>query len=187
MTYPSPQRVAPGEQGGVRATLSLLSGSAAAIHFAVIGDHFDEYWAFGAFFLVIAWFQAAWAVLVVAYPSRPLMVIGAIVNGAIVAVWLWSRTAGLPIGPEAGEPEVTQFIDVVATVAEFLLVVGCLAMLRPWRFVAVLTARSAAALFVVAALLTVGTTSWALVVSSVEEGSHEAEAEEDAPEGHDED
>jgi hypothetical protein len=106
--------------------------------------------------------------------------------GVIVAVWLWSRTAGLPIGPEAGEPEVAEFIDVVATVAEFLLVVGCLAMLRPWRLVAAQTARSAAALFVVAALITVGTTSWALV-SSAEVGSHEAEVEEDAPEGHDED
>jgi hypothetical protein len=183
MTYSSTQRAAPGEQGGVRATLSLLSGSAAAIHFAVIGDHFDEYWVFGVFFLVIAWFQAAWAVLVVAYPSRSLLLVGAIANGAIVAVWLWSRTAGLPIGPEAGEPEVAQFIDVVAAVAEFLVVVGCLAMLRPWRFVAALTARSAAAVFVVAALITVGTTSWALV-SSAEESSHEAEAEEDAPEGH---
>lgn len=186
MTYSSTQRVAPGVQVGVRATLSLLSGSAAAIHFAVIGDHFDEYLAFGVFFLVIAWFQAAWAVLVVAYPSRPLLGVGAIVNGAIVAVWLWSRTAGLPIGPEAGEPEAAQLIDVVATVAELLLVVACLAMLRPWRFVAALTARSAAAVFVVAALLTVGTTSWALV-NSAGEGNHEAEAEEDAPERHDED
>jgi hypothetical protein len=186
LTYSSTQRAAPGEQGGIRATLSLLSGAAAAIHFAVIGDHFDEYWAFGVFFLVVAWFQAAWAVLVVAYPSRPLLLIGAIVNAAIVAVWLWSRTAGLPIGPEAGEPEAAQFIDVVATVAEFLLVVGCLSMLRPWRFVAALTARSAAVVFVVAALITVGTTSWALV-NSAEEGSHGAETEEDAPEGHDED
>jgi hypothetical protein len=100
-----------------------------------------------------------YTVLVVACPSRSLLIVGAIANAAIVAVWLWSRTAGLPIGPEAGEPDVAEFIDVVATVSEFLLVVGCLAMLRPWRVLAALTAPSAAALFVVAALPTVGTTS----------------------------
>jgi hypothetical protein len=31
--------------------MSLFSGAAAAIHFAVVGVHFDEYWAFGTFFL----------------------------------------------------------------------------------------------------------------------------------------
>jgi len=40
---------------GVGATLAVLSGAAAAIHFAVIGEHFEEYWAFGTFFLVLAW------------------------------------------------------------------------------------------------------------------------------------
>lgn len=76
MTYPSTHRAAPGEQGGVRATLSLLSGSSAAIHFAVIGGHSTSIGSSGVFFLVIARFQAAWAVLVVAYPSRPMLLIG---------------------------------------------------------------------------------------------------------------
>lgn len=183
MAYGSTEPGDAGENSAVRATMSLLSGAAAAVHFAVVGVHFDEYWVFGTFFLVVAWFQAAWAVLVVARPSRSQLLIGAIVNGAVIVIWLWSRTGGLPIGPESGEAEAAEFIDVVATALETLLVIGCLAMLRPWRFLGALSARAAAILFVVAALVTVGTTSWALVDSG-QEGGHGAEAEEEAEEGH---
>ena len=166
---------------GAVATLCVLSGASAAIHFAVIGEHFAEYWAFGTFFLVLAWFQAAWAVLVVTRPSRSLLLIGAIVNAAVVVIWLWSRTLGLPIGPEAGETEPAQLIDVVATVAEGLLVLGCLAMLEVSRL-AGLTARSISAVFISAALVTVGATSWALADSSG--GEHGATSDEDGPHEH---
>lgn len=175
----SEQRTLP---DGAVATLCVLSGAAAAIHFAVIGEHFAEYWAFGAFFLVLAWFQAAWAVLVVTRPSRPLLLFGAIANGAVLVIWLWSRTLGLPIGPEAGETEPAELIDVVATVAEGLLVVGCLAMLEVSRL-AGLTARSITAVFVLACLVTVGATSWALA-DSAEEGDHGATSEDDGPHEH---
>ena len=175
----SEQRTLP---DGALATLCVLSGAAAAIHFAVIGEHFAEYWAFGTFFLVLAWFQAAWAVLVVTRPSRSLLLFGAIANGAVLVIWLWSRTLGLPIGPEAGETEPAELIDVVATVAEGLLVVGCLAMLEVGRL-AGLTARSITAVFVLAAFVTVGATSWALA-DSAEEGDHGATSEDDGPHEH---
>ena len=35
--------------------LATLSMAAAAIHFAVMGEHFAEYLAFGVFFSVVAW------------------------------------------------------------------------------------------------------------------------------------
>lgn len=151
----------------------------------MVGDHFDEYWAFGTFFLVVGWFQAAWAVLVVGRVSKGLLLVGAVINGAVIAIWVWSRTGGLPIGPEAGEAEAVEFIDAVATVLEAVLVVGCVALMRPLRFLQALSARAAATLFVIAALLTVGTTSWALV-NSAEEG-HGAEVEEHGSEEDDED
>jgi len=174
----SEQRALP---NGAVATLCVLSGAAAAIHFAVIGEHFAEYWAFGAFFLVLAWFQAAWAVLIVVRPSRSLLLFCAIANGAVLVIWLWSRTLGLPIGPEAGETEPAELIDVVATAAEGLLVVGCLAMLAVGRL-AGLTARSITAVFVLACFATVGATSWALADSS--EGDHGATSEDDGPHEH---
>jgi len=36
---------------------------AAAIHFAVIFEHFDEYTLYGVFFLVISWAQLVWPVI----------------------------------------------------------------------------------------------------------------------------
>jgi hypothetical protein len=44
--------------------LAALSVGAAAIHFAVIFEHFGESMLYGVFFLVIAWAQLIWAALV---------------------------------------------------------------------------------------------------------------------------
>jgi hypothetical protein len=186
MTYPSTHRAAPGEQGGVRATLSLLSGSSAAIHFAVIGGHFDEYWVFGVFFLVIARFQAAWAVLIVAYPSRPMLLIGAIVDGGnrrCLAVVKNRGSADRSRSGRAGGggvhrrggnrgrvPASGRVLSDVAAVA-----IGGSAD----RALGGGPVRRCC-------LHHGGNDVWALV-SSAEVGSHEAEVEEDAPEGHDED
>src|SRR5215469_4359432 len=44
------------------ASLTALSVGAAAIHFAVVFEHFAEYILYGVFFLVIAWAQLIWPV-----------------------------------------------------------------------------------------------------------------------------
>lgn len=49
--------------------LAILSVATAVIHFAVAGEHFQEYWLFGVFMLVTAWLQLTWAVL--PWPGRP--------------------------------------------------------------------------------------------------------------------
>lgn len=60
---------------------------------------------------------------------RVLYLIGALANGATVALWTVTRTTGIPIGPNAGEPEPAEFIDVLSTAFEVLVVVGCLMLL----------------------------------------------------------
>jgi hypothetical protein len=111
--------------------VAALSAGAAAIHFAVISEHFEEYWVFGAFFLVVAWFQAASSIAIVARPDRRVLLAIAVVNAVVILIWIWSRTAGLPIGPEAGEPEVVGAPDVLSTVLEALLLAWALGMLSP--------------------------------------------------------
>src|ERR671924_1507213 len=69
----------------LRNGVSLLSVGAGAIHFAVIQSHFEEYWAAGLFFVAVAWFQVLWAILIVARPTRPWAVAGAVINAGIVA------------------------------------------------------------------------------------------------------
>jgi hypothetical protein len=104
--------------------LVVLSLGAAAIHFGVISEHFADWWAAGVFFIVTGWFQASWAVVLAVRRSRAVAVAGALVNAAIVAVWLVSRTTGLPFGPDAGAPEAVGLADSVATLFEAGIVVG---------------------------------------------------------------
>jgi hypothetical protein len=103
------------------AVLSIVAG---VIHAAVVPEHLEEQWVFGAFFILVAVFQIAWAIVVVARPSAIVSTIGALANGAIIALWAVSRTVGLPIGPEAWTPEPVSTPDVTATLMELLLVVS---------------------------------------------------------------
>ena len=103
---------------------AILSIGAGVIHAAVVPEHLAEEWTFGAFFILVAAFQIAWAIVVVLMPSTTVSTIGALANGAIIGVWALSRTTGLPIGPEAWAPEPVSTLDVTATLIELLLVVS---------------------------------------------------------------
>ena len=110
--------------------LALLSAGAGIIHLAVVSEHMAEARPFGAFFLASGIAQLAWAVLASGTLSRRAMLVACIGNAAIVALWVVSRTSGLPIGPEPGTPEAVGFADVVATAYEALIVVGSIWLLR---------------------------------------------------------
>jgi hypothetical protein len=110
---------------------AAFSTGAASIHFSVISPHIEEWWLFGAFFLAVAWFQAVTAVAIVASPNRRLVILVVAVNLLVIVIWIWSRTSGLPIGPEPGEPEAIGARDVLSTVLEALLIAWAIAMLLP--------------------------------------------------------
>jgi hypothetical protein len=105
----------------VPAALSIAAG---VIHAVVVPEHLEEWWVFGAFFIITAVFQLAWAAVMALRPSAIVYTTGGLVNGAIIAVWALSRTIGLPIGPEAWMPEPASTLDVAATLTELLLVVS---------------------------------------------------------------
>ena len=48
--------------------MAALSTGAAAIHFAVVFEHFSEYTLYGAFFLILAWAQLVWPAVLIALP-----------------------------------------------------------------------------------------------------------------------
>ena len=110
--------------------LASLSVGAAAIHFAVVFEHFAEYALYGAFFLVISWAQLIWPVVLLWRPSR-LWLAGIAGNAVIIAVYAASRTVGRPFGPDLHSPESVGALDVMSCVLEFGLIVGCAALL--WR------------------------------------------------------
>jgi hypothetical protein len=116
--------------GALRFTVAVASACAATIHFAVIDQHFAEYVLFGVFFVVVALAQLGWVVAVVCSSTRRVYLIGALGNALIAVTWIISRTTGLPLGPEAGEPEPLGIADVISTAFEFAIVVGSLLLLR---------------------------------------------------------
>ncbi len=98
------------------ANLSLI---AALIHAWMGPEHLEEWWGYGLFFLASAVFQAGYAVAVVRRPTPALLRLGIVVNLAIIVLWAWTRTIGIPLfGPHAGEVEAVGAIDIVSKLAE---------------------------------------------------------------------
>jgi hypothetical protein len=111
--------------------LASLSAAAAAIHFAVVFEHFRDYLLYGVFFLVLAWAQLIWPAVLLWRPSRPWLWLGMAGNAAVLAVYVASRTVGLPFGPDVHHPEPVGALDVVSCILEFALITGCAALV--WR------------------------------------------------------
>ena len=155
-----------------QASLAALSMAAAAIHFAVMGEHFAEYVAFGVFFSVVAWSQAVWAVGTIVRPSRRLLLVGLVGNALVILVWLTSRTTGLPIGPEAGAPEPAAFIDVLSTIIEVAIVAGAAMLVlrgRPTPSMRGLPVRLGLAGLVIALAVL---TTWSVAAGATSESEH---------------
>lgn len=102
-----------------------LAGAAAAlgvgaglVHLSVASEHWLEYRAFGVFFLIAGLAQLAWAWALWARPSVPLLRLGVGGNIVLVALWVLSRTVGLPIGPHHWSPEVLGWPDGIAVALE---------------------------------------------------------------------
>jgi hypothetical protein len=105
--------------------MAIISITTAVIHFAVAGQHFQEYWLYGVFMLVVAWLQLLWAIVAIARPSRLLLYGGVILNAGVVAVYVVTRTIGDVIGPGAHSAEQAGFGDLLCTALEAIVVAGC--------------------------------------------------------------
>jgi hypothetical protein len=104
------------------AALSLL---AALTHLWVMPEHFEEWWGYGAFFLVAAVAQVVYVPLLLRWPNRSVLLLGIAGNSAIVLLYLLTRVVGIPLfGPEAWEVEGVGIIDVCATMSEVAIVVA---------------------------------------------------------------
>jgi hypothetical protein len=105
------------------ATLSLLAG---LIHLWVMPEHFQEWWGYGAFFLVAAVAQVVYVPLLLRWTNRTVvLLLGIAGNSAIVLLYLLTRVVGVPLfGPRAGEVEGVGIIDVCATSSEVAIVVA---------------------------------------------------------------
>ncbi|MCA1822714.1 MAG: hypothetical protein ABR520_10740 [Mycobacteriales bacterium] len=110
--------------------VAIASAASASLHALVAPEHFGESWLYGAFFVAVTLFQLRWAVAILRQPQRTLLWVGAVANAAIAAVWLYTRTRGIPFGPETGRVEGVGIVDVLATTYELAVVALALALLR---------------------------------------------------------
>jgi hypothetical protein len=111
-------------------TVAGLLIGAAGIHFAMMGEHAGVSWTHGVFFGVVGWLQVALAIAIVRRPPRWVIVAVIVVNVAILAVWVLTRTVGIAIGGD-GTPEAWGTIDTVCAVLEGLAVLASVGLLVP--------------------------------------------------------
>jgi hypothetical protein len=158
--------------------LAALLAGAAGTHFAMAPSHADEWLAEGIAFAVTGWAQALLAVAVVLRPTRRVLVAGIVLNLAVLAAYVVSRTAGFPFGPQSGHSATVDFVDGLTAGLEVAFVaLAALALFRParqtwdWRPIPVAAG--------IAVLAVVGLTSGALASPSARDharGGHGAAA-----------
>lgn len=110
--------------------LSGLMLCAGTIHIVAAAQHLDLSWQLPTFFAVIGVLQLylAWA-----FYGRPddrrLLLAAAAGNLVVALLWLISRTAGLPFGPEQGRSQIG-FSDTIASLQEFAFAYAAIALVR---------------------------------------------------------
>lgn len=153
------------------ATSSLAVG---LIHLAVTSDHFAEGMATGLFFVVLAVFQMAWCVFFARHPRPGPAALGLAVNGAVILLWLVTRTVGLPLGSHPGVPEPIAVADTLATGFEAFIVAGTAMLAIPRLRVVAAKARFAVASADLAVVMTLAVilliASYAMVDISINGG-----------------
>jgi hypothetical protein len=100
-----------------------LAWGAGLIHAEAAIGHLDESSLYAALFAVLATAQFVWGAAVYRSHDARLLWAGAAVSLSVVAVWVASRTIGLPFGPQHWQPEPIGLIDSIATADEIVLAV----------------------------------------------------------------
>lgn len=75
--------------------------------------------------------QVLWAWTVLVAPSQRILFTGAAFNAVYLAVWVVSRTVGLPVGDAAWQAEPVGAADLITVSFEALTLLGALAL---WRW-----------------------------------------------------
>ena len=113
--------------------LLLATGllGAAAIHAAVVPAHLSEWGPAGVFFIALVGAELAIAAaLTRPHPQPRLILAAAAASIGPLALWLYSRTAGIPFGPGAGTPEPLGLADLAASALEATTLLIALTLIR---------------------------------------------------------
>lgn len=95
------------------------------MHAAVVDEHLHEATLLGWAFTLMALGQGLWVLVVLVAPRRSVLIAGAAGNVALVALWAWTRTLGLPFGVAGGSREGVGAVDLLAIGLEGVAVLCC--------------------------------------------------------------
>lgn len=110
--------------------ICVLSLSTGLIHAAAAAEHLDEYVLYALFFAVLAPLQLGWGIAVYRRATPTRIATGAVAGLLIAALWILSRTTGLPVGPHPWQPESIGAADTIATANEIVIALLALAWSR---------------------------------------------------------
>ncbi len=99
--------------------LAGLAATAGVIHFVATIEHIGEDWALAAFFALVGAGQSAagWRIYRDGLDARLLKVVAG-ASVVVALLWVWSRTTGMPFGPESGRVAKVGVGDTIATLLE---------------------------------------------------------------------
>jgi hypothetical protein len=124
-------RSSPGAQLDNRLFIACgLAWGAGLIHVEAAIEHIQEYVLYAVFFELLAAAQFLWGIALYRYPTRRLLSAGAVTSLMVVALWIASRTCGLPLGPSPWSPERVGVIDSAASADELVLALLVVLQLR---------------------------------------------------------
>ncbi|WP_219974643.1 hypothetical protein [Rubrobacter xylanophilus] len=104
---------------------AALSVGVALIHLWVSPEHLESRWVYGLFALLVAFAQVLYGLALLRRPARRTFLLGAGGNLALVALYVATRAAEVPVlGPHAWRPETLGVLDLTAAVAELGLAVA---------------------------------------------------------------
>jgi hypothetical protein len=113
----------------IRAT--VIAVSLGMIHILATPLYFDQWLGYGVFFFTVAVLQVMYSMaLAVGKPNRTLLWVGIAGNALVIAMWLVTRTAGIPFGPMRGEVLSIGLLDGVAQTLAAIQVLHLAVLLR---------------------------------------------------------
>lgn len=98
------------------------------IHIGAAVDHFQEFPLYTLAFSLLAAVQITWGVLLLRQPSRAVLWLGSAFTIGVIALWVASRTVGVPIAPQAWLPEKIGVADLIETAGELVTVLTALSL-----------------------------------------------------------
>lgn len=118
------------DRAAVRLLVAAAAVGAGVIHLAFAPEHLREYLPLGLGFLVAGALQVGWGAALTVRDSRRLLRLGGAFSLAFVAVYVMSRTTGLPLGPDAFRPEPLSAPDLLCCALEVPVGIAALVLAR---------------------------------------------------------